>query len=181
MAADSYLHRVSAKEFVRVRLPSPPVFAFHPTMKDGWRFTDPEKKYVLELFEREDVQAIIRDKTRRARYRDAAQLAAPLFKARFKSGYPGETDAEFKKRLGKADPQRKKEGLIVQRPPETIDEFNSRMDSLEEVSCPIAFVRHLTSHRRTSNNASTSSPNPKQAVGSLFPCRILPARRGPAA
>ena len=100
-------------------------------VKDGFRFSPAELDYVSELYASNDVQLHLQGDSR-TRFKDTAIHATPLFKARFTSGCPAETDAEFRKRKRRANVQEK--AALVQRPAETDEEFKVRMSDLPEVS-----------------------------------------------
>ena len=101
-------------------------------MREKWLFTDAALKWIEDKFVNDhELQRRLNDPGSRSPNLDAALYLIPLFKAAFPDPYPGETDAEFKKRKNNLKGAERRAATKI--PPETPEEFTSRMDRLPKV------------------------------------------------
>ena len=98
-------------------------------MREKWVFPDAALRWIEDKFDNDpEVQLRLNDRGSRSPNLDAALYLLPLFKAAFPDAYPGETDAEFKKRRNNLSGAERRAATKI--PPETPGEFKTRMDRL---------------------------------------------------
>ena len=101
-------------------------------MRVKWTFTDGNLRWIEDKFLNDpEVHARLNDHSSPSPNLDAAVYLTPLFKREFPDPYPGESDAEFKKRKKNLSGAARQH--IKRIPPESDEQFAARMDRLPHV------------------------------------------------
>lgn len=118
-------------------------------MRQRFRFTDDESRWLKQHLSDADVQSILQEPRTTAPNKRAAGLLTEKFRAHFSAPSTGETQAAWLKRYNNASRERRND--LVRHVPEDIVAFSARMQMLPKVCRGLAFYyAWLTRTLRTS-------------------------------